>query len=164
MVIVKEKKSNLDCQWNRFGDKFVIGSSSGFVYQCTYNEAQKFWVAEQDRKARHTDSVIQVRYDPGSGHVVASVSLDGTVQIKSCYNADIDSTHDASGLFAGIRTSGVTVFKFNPGQWINSFSFSPSGEQFVWASKYYLCANATFFINLSSRFGTTLLRHRCGSG
>jgi len=46
MVIVKEKKSNLDAQWNRYGDKFVIGSSSGFVYQCTYNEQQKFWVAE----------------------------------------------------------------------------------------------------------------------
>lgn len=85
-----------------------------------------------------------MRYDPGSGNVVASVSLDGTVQIKSCYNPNVDGEHaDATGPFAHIRHSGETVFKFNPGQWINSFSFSPSGEQFVWAthdSELHFCS------------------------
>lgn len=89
-----------------------------------------------DTKPRHKDSVLQVRYDPGSGHVSASCSLDGTIQIKSCFLEEFDGPGKASatGPFAGIDTDGDTVFKFNPGSWVNLFAFSPNSSQFVYGT------------------------------
>ena len=74
-----------------------------------------------------------MKYDPGSGHVAASASLDGTVFIKSCFSEDLDS--EGTGPFAHIKSNGETIFKFNPGPWVNMFAFSPDGSQFVYGSK-----------------------------
>ena len=38
MGIVRELKSNLDAAWNTEGNKFCVGSSSGFVYVGTYQD------------------------------------------------------------------------------------------------------------------------------
>lgn len=133
MVVLKEKKSNLDASWNTRGDKFLIGTSSGYVYQCTYNMQFGFWVAG-DSKPRHKDSVLKVRYDPGSGHASASCSLDGTIQIKSCFHPEFDSVETASGPFANVTTDGETIFKYNPGAWINTVAFSPDSCHFVFST------------------------------
>jgi WD40 repeat protein len=37
MGMIKEMKANLDASWNTRGDKFCVGSSSGFVYIGTYS-------------------------------------------------------------------------------------------------------------------------------
>jgi actin related protein 2/3 complex subunit 1A/1B len=47
LVIMKEKRANLDACWNMRGDKFLIGSSSGLVYQCFFEAGLKFWVHEK---------------------------------------------------------------------------------------------------------------------
>jgi actin related protein 2/3 complex subunit 1A/1B len=93
MCVTKEKMSNLDVNWNYRGDKFCIGSSSGYVYQATYNSQFSFWVCKDEKRPRHKASVVSVKYDPGSGHAVASASLDGTIQITSCYDKNLDGAH-----------------------------------------------------------------------
>lgn len=81
MGMIKEQKANLDAVWNPAGDSFAVGSSSGNVYIGTYSEASNFWVAHtlNKKKTIHKASVVCVRFDPLSGRVVASASLDGTV-------------------------------------------------------------------------------------
>lgn len=79
--MIGESKANLDAAWNTSGTAFCVGSSSGNIYVGTYSEANNFWVAHplSKKKAAHKASVVCVRFEPLSGKVVASASLDGTI-------------------------------------------------------------------------------------
>jgi len=86
MGVIKEQRANLDAKWNHRGDKFVVGSSSGYIYTGRYFRDNNFWVAHPiSRKPSHKASVVCVTFDPQSSRVIASSSLDGTCQINSCY-------------------------------------------------------------------------------
>jgi WD40 repeat protein len=128
LVIIKELKSNLDAQWNHRGDKLCVGASSGHVYIGALNKDVGFWVAPaQTDKPLHKASVVAVRFDPGSGHVVASASADGSVIITSCYDENIDKNSKAVGPFAGVTSDTDEIFKFTNDAWVNTVEFSPSG-------------------------------------
>jgi WD40 repeat protein len=78
--MIKEKIANLDAAWNHRGDKFCVGSSSGFLYVGFYNPNNNFWVAyPTQKKPSHKASVTSVRFDNMTGRVIVSGSLDGTV-------------------------------------------------------------------------------------
>jgi len=69
-----------------------------------------------------------VRFDPQSSRVVASASADGTVIISSCVNNALDAG-SKGGPFGVVEGEEVQIiFKFRPGSWVNSLSFSPSGN------------------------------------
>lgn len=122
LVIIKELKANLDAQWNFRGDKICVGSSSGHIYIGKYNPDVNFWVApsQTDEKPLHRGSVNCVRFDPGSGHVVASASVDGKVIISSCFEEEIDSPSKASGPFAAVNTDADVLFEFRNDAWVNT--------------------------------------------
>lgn len=101
LVNIKELKSNLDAQWNHRGDKLCVGASSGEIFIGAFEEDVGFWVAQSAGKV-HSESVVNVRFDPGSGHVVASASPDGRVKITSCYDQKLDGKFKAAGPFAGV--------------------------------------------------------------
>ena len=94
LCAVKELKANLDAAWNSKGDKFCVGASSGHVFVGKFNPDLGFWVALSQTeepplgKPLHKASVLSVRFDPGSGRVVASASADGTVFITSAYDKE----------------------------------------------------------------------------
>ena len=109
LCAVKELKSNLFASWNARGDKFCVGGSSGHVFVGSYNVELNFWVAQSQTeepplgKPLHKASVNTVRFDPGSGRVVASASCDGSVIITSSYNPDLDEgDSSAYGPFASV--------------------------------------------------------------
>lgn len=137
LVIIKELKSNLDAQWNFRGDKICVGASSGHVYVGKYNPDVNFWVAPSTtgEKPLHRGSVNVVRFDPGSGHVVASASVDGKVTISSCFDAAIDSAAKATGPFAAVNTEDDVLFEFKNEAWVNTVQFSPSGQWLAFGSK-----------------------------
>ena len=65
MGILKEKKSNLDASWNKAGNKFCVGASSGNVYIGTFATEANLWVANSlNKKAEHKASVLNVKLDP----------------------------------------------------------------------------------------------------
>ena len=109
---IKELKANLDAQWNYRGDKICVGSSSGHVYVGKFNQEVNFWVilSVTGDKPHHKGSVNGVRFDPGSGHVVASASVDGKVYLTSCFDKDIDNTSKATGPFAAVNTEDEVLF------------------------------------------------------
>jgi len=79
MGMIKEKVANLDAAWNHRGDKYCVGSSSGFVYVGSYFSSNNFWVAHPlAKKPQHKASVTSVVFDPKSSRVIASASIDGT--------------------------------------------------------------------------------------
>ena len=120
-------KSNLDCNWNQRGDKFCIGSGSGNVYLGTFFAENNFWVAHPlKKKALHKSSVVCVRFDPLSGRVIASASLDGTVQITSAYKEELDT--DSAGPFGQVTSYGETLLSVSSNGWINHLAFSPSSS------------------------------------
>ena len=62
--MIKEKIANLDAAWNHQGDKFCVGSTSGFSYVGFYNPNNNFWIAHPtQKKASHKASVTSVRFD-----------------------------------------------------------------------------------------------------
>ena len=73
--------AHLDGVWNAKGDKFAVAASSGNVYIGRYHADNNFWVAHAVTKKQplHKASVVCVRFDPLSGRVVASASLDGSI-------------------------------------------------------------------------------------
>ena len=77
---------------------------------------------------------MAVRFDPGSGRVVASASADGQVFITTCYDENLDKGHSATGPFASVDTDADQLYKFSSNAWINTLSFSPSGEQLAFAT------------------------------
>ena len=85
--MIKEKIANLDSAWNLRGDKFCIGSSSGFLYIGFYNPINNYWIAYpvNEEEPSHKASVTCCRFDTLSSRVIVSGSLDGTVQINSVY-------------------------------------------------------------------------------
>ena len=81
----------------------------------------------------HKDSVTSVRYDPGSGCVIASASADGKVIISSAYDEELDK--EGTGPFAGVRDDyGEVLFTFKSGTWNNTLAFSQSGSCLAFAS------------------------------
>lgn len=128
MGMIKEQKANLDAAWNGRGDKFVIGSSSGYVYVGTYSKANNFWVAHPvSKKPQHKASVVSVKFDPGCSRVVASASLDGTVQITSCFSEDLDKD-STSGPFGMVSSYGDVLVTIPSNAWINFVAFSPNSS------------------------------------
>jgi WD40 repeat protein len=80
MGMNQEKIAHLNATWNPRGDKFIVGSSSGNIYQGVFNSESNFWIAHSiKKKPIHKASVVCVDYDPLAGKVVASASLDGTI-------------------------------------------------------------------------------------
>lgn len=78
--MIKEKIANICAKWSKNGDKYVVGSSSGFIYVGYYNPNNNFWVAYPvNKKPSHKASVTSTCFDSQSGRVVVSGSLDGTV-------------------------------------------------------------------------------------
>ena len=139
LCAVKELKANLDASWNKRGDKFCVGASSGHVFVGKYNPDLGFWVALSQTeepplgKPLHKASVLSVKFDPGSGRAVASASADGTVIITSAYEPTLDK--DGDGPFAGITVeSGEILFRFKSSCWNNTLCFSPSGQTLAFAS------------------------------
>ena len=139
LCAVKELKSNLFASWNNRGDKFCVGGSSGHVFVGAYNEQLNFWVALSQTeepplgKPLHKASVMAVRFDPGSGRVVASASADGTVVITSAYREDLDT--DGTGPFAGVNDeSGTVLFRLKTNCWNNTLAWNPSGNTLAFAS------------------------------
>ena len=139
LCAVKELKANLDASWNKRGDKFCVGASSGHVFTGKYNPDLGFWVALSQTeepplgKPLHKASVLSVKFDPGSGRAVASASADGTVIITSAYEPTLDT--DGDGPFAGITVeSGEILFRFKSSCWNNTLCFSPSGQTLAFAS------------------------------
>lgn len=99
-----------------------MGASSGHVYVGKYNQDVNFWVApsQTDEKPMHRGSVNGVRFDPGSGHVVASASIDGKVIISTCFDKEIDNAAKASGPFAAVNTEDEILFEFRNDAWVNT--------------------------------------------
>lgn len=140
LCAVKELKSNLFASWNPRGDKFCVGGSSGHVFVGSYNDQLHFWVALSQTeepplgKPLHKASVMCVRFDPGSGRVVASASADGNVIITSAYNETLDT--DGSGPFGAVTDdAGTVLFRLKSSVWNNTLSFSPSGSTLAFACK-----------------------------
>lgn len=127
MGVLNEKKANLDASWSTKGDKFCVGSSSGIVYVGTYSSQANFWVAHGTKKEKpiHKASVICTRFDPLSGRAVASCSLDGTIQITSCYKEEVDGSNNA-GPFGGVTSYGEQLFSMSCNGWVNGLAFAPN--------------------------------------
>lgn len=103
LVMIKESKANLACQWNYRGDKFAVATASGNLFISVYDAQQNFWTSKNLsglKKPHHKNSVLSCAFDPLSGRVIASSSVDDFVFISTCYNAEVDT--DGSGPFAGI--------------------------------------------------------------
>lgn len=78
--MIKEKIANICSQWNHRGDKYVVGSSSGFIYVGFYNPNNNFWVAYPvNKKPSHKATVTAASFDRHTGRVVVSGALDGNV-------------------------------------------------------------------------------------
>ena len=129
--MIKEQRANLDAAWNHRGDKFAIASSTGCVYVGTYFAGNNFWVAHTVSKSQnkpiHKASAIGVEFDPLSSRVVLSSSLDGTVQITSCYNKELDT--DSAGPFGEVTSYGEQLMSVSCNGWVNYASWSPSAAQ-----------------------------------
>ncbi len=83
----------------------------------------------------HDGPVVCVKFDPLSSRVVASASADGQVIVSTSYLEELDGKADSSGPFGKIKTSEI-LFKFKCNEWVNTLSFSPSGKQLLFASKF----------------------------
>ena len=140
LCAIKELKSNLSASWNNAGDKFCVGGSSGHVFVGVFNPDLNFWVALSQTeepplgKPLHKASVTQVRFDPGSGRVVASASADGTVVVTSAYKEEID-TAPGTGPFGNVSDGyGEVLFRMKTNVWNNTLAWSPSGATLAFAS------------------------------
>jgi WD40 repeat protein len=140
LCAIKELKSNLSASWNKTGDKFCVGGSSGHVFVGVFNPDLNFWVALSQTeepplgKPLHKASVTQVRFDPGSGRVVASASADGTVVVTSAYKEEID-TAPGTGPFGNVSDGyGEVLFRMKTNVWNNTLAWSPSGATLAFAS------------------------------
>jgi len=80
--------------------------------------------------------VTAVRFDPGSGRVVASSSCDGSVIITSSYKDELDDADStATGPFAAmVEEAGTVLFRLKTNVWNNTLSWSPSGATLAYAS------------------------------
>jgi WD40 repeat protein len=135
LAVIKESKSNIDGAWNHLGNKFCVGASSGNVFIGKFDDLQNFWVARtiSGKKPLHSSSVVSVRFEPLSGRVLASGSVDGKCYITSCYDeaTDLSAT---SGPFGYVTSFGETLFSFTVIGWVNFVSFAPDSTQLCFAT------------------------------
>lgn len=76
--------------------------------------------------------MVCAKFDPLSSRVVISSSLDGTVQITTCYNKDLDT--DTAGPFGGVTSYGESLLSLSCNGWVNYVSFSPSANQICYVT------------------------------
>lgn len=130
---IKELKANTDACWSPRGDKFVVGAASGNVFVGSYNSAVGLWIAQTIAdKATHDGPVTCVRFDPLCGKGIVSASTDGTVQFMGNFEEEIDGP-GGEGIFGQISEPS-SLFKLKCNEWVNTVSFSPSGQEICFAT------------------------------
>lgn len=131
---IKELKANTDAVWNTRGDKFAVGAASGYVFVGSYNKAVNLWIAQAiTDKPTHDAPVTKVAFDPLSGKCIASCAADGQVFFNADFNEELDEK-TAAGPFGAI-VEPDRIFKMNCGEWVNTISISPTGQEIAFASK-----------------------------
>lgn len=106
------------------------------MYIGTFSVEANFWVAHPLKKSSlHKASVVNVRFDNMSGRAVFSCSLDGTVQVSSCYQAAVDGTDAGAGPFGTITSFGENLLSISSNGWINGLSVSPDCSQMCYVTQ-----------------------------
>jgi len=131
---LKESKANIDGNWNNRGDKFIVGAASGNVFVAVFSQANNFWIGHSisGKRPLHSSSVLNVRFDPLTSRVCASVSTDGKCYITSAFVKELDN--ETAGPFGSVTSFGEKLVSFNMNGWINFVSFSPSSEILCYGS------------------------------
>ena len=131
LVNVPEKKALLDCQWNLRGDKFLLVSGSGCVYQGFWKAKEKFWTCFKNKKG-HKSSIVCGRYSP-NGIAIATASTDGQVNIYSAYLGEVDKDKVHEGPFGKLTSRGECLISFKNQPWANFVAWNPKGTLIAYA-------------------------------
>lgn len=86
------------------------------------------------KRALHKQTVTSVRFDPQSGRVVASASIDGKCLITSCFNQLTDASLTA-GPFGSVSSYGETLLSFTAIGWINFVTFSSDANTLCYSTQ-----------------------------
>ena len=122
-VVATTKLGYLCCKWNSRGDKFCEGTSSKHLFIGYYNTESKWWMGRNIKA--HKSSVVTCEIDPTSSFVLSG-STDLRVYVSSCYIPAVDDAHIKDKSLA--KEFGSVIYEFRPNCWLNSVTWTPSGN------------------------------------
>ena len=124
-VVVTTKLGYLCCKWNKRGDKFCEGTSAKHLLIGYFNKEQNWWNGKNIKA--HKSSVVACEIDPTSLFVLSG-STDLRVYISSCYIPEVDDQYLTEETKPFARDFGQIIYEVKPNCWVNSVSWSPSGN------------------------------------
>lgn len=124
-VVVTTKLGYLCCKWNKRGDKFCEGTSAKQLLIGYFNKKSNWWMG-MNIKA-HKSSVVACEIDPTSLFVLSG-STDLRVYVSSCYIPEVDDQFLTEETKPLARDFGQIFYEVKPNCWVNSVSWSPSGD------------------------------------
>ena len=124
-VVATTKLGYLCCKWNSRGDKFCEGTSEKKLFIGYYNTESNWWMAINIKA--HKSSVVCCEIDPTSLFVISG-STDLRVYVSSCYIPSVDEKHLDDKTKPLAQKFGQIIYEFRPNCWINSVSWTPSGN------------------------------------
>ena len=134
MVILRIDRAANHVKWSPNGKKFAVGSSSKKVPVCHYEEEQDWWIAEMVKK--HKSSILALDWHPNS-QLIATGACDFRCRIFCAYNDKVDDEQN-NGPFDGKLEEdpefGDLICEFSSKGWIESVSWSESGNHLAFAS------------------------------
>jgi len=124
-VVATTKLGYLCCKWNSRGDKFCEGTSAKHLFIGYYNTESKWWMGRNIKV--HKSSVVCCEIDPTSLFVISG-STDLRVYVSSCYIPEIDDNHLTAEQKPLAQKFGTIIYEFRPNSWLNSVTWTPSGN------------------------------------
>lgn len=129
LVITRLSRSATCIQWSPKENKLAIGSSENIVAICYYDPEESFW------KTKHLDkqqlSTLCLSWHPNNV-LLALGGIDRQSRVISAYIKNIDEK-PPSNPWGERLPFGTLCAEFPSDGWIQSISFSPSGNILAWS-------------------------------
>lgn len=130
LVMMENNRAILTGCWSKNGNKFALGAASHKTLIGYFDKDNKWWFCEKIKKFK--SSVVAIDLHP-SGRVVATGSTDFSFKLVSCYIEKVDANDNYKGVYDDIKDFGNILFNYAGKGWVEAVSWSPSGQQVVFA-------------------------------
>lgn len=133
LVILRINRAATCVKWSPFETKFAVGSGARLISVCYFEQENDWWVSKHIKKPLRS-TVTSLDWHPNNV-LIGCGSTDFKARIFSAYIKEVDEKPSAT-VWGKKMTFGNLMAEFcgSGAGWVQSASFSHSGDKLVWVA------------------------------
>jgi len=131
LVILRINRAATFVKWSPLENKFAVGSGARVLSICYFEEDNNWWVSKHIKKPIRS-TIMSVDWHPNN-ILIAAGSSDFKARVFSAYVKEVEAKPAATTWGAKMPFGNLMAeFSTGGGGWVQSVSFSASGEKLAW--------------------------------